>query len=144
MNLATEKGCKEQSRDKWRKIVEDLERNKPELVPTFGANTCGYCFLYLDGQKAVPQGSRACVGCVLMTYDLCHGGIGDAYRNTILFYCRLETNQYQPGLFRLDFCEERDKARALAGARAILAAIEKDIQESRKEEDRDNLPAVAE
>ena len=52
---------KRQSRDKWRKIVEDLSRQGPKLHPRLDADDCGYCKI----QNRVMVGLLDCGDCCL-------------------------------------------------------------------------------
>ena len=70
---------KRQSRDKWRKIVEDLSRQGPKLHPKLDSNDCGYCEINrveIDG----------CGGCCLNSERLCDGGRGGAFDVVDDFY----------------------------------------------------------
>lgn len=101
---------KEQSRVKWEAIVKLIKKRKNIEHVRFGVATCGYCQIYLT-----PEDSYRCTGCVLSQSELCRGGMENAYSSV--------TNYKYNQSFRPE---------ALTGAKAILAAIEKDIAEDKE------------
>ena len=101
---------KQQSRVKWRKIAEDLRLPNPQLAPSLGRDDCGYCEIYSRWD---------CSGCALYSRELCRNGSGDAYEAVRRLYV-LNQN-----------CWLED---ALAGAEAILKAIEQDIAADERKE----------
>ncbi len=99
---------KRQSRDKWRKIVEDLSRQGPRLHPRLDSDDCGYC-------KINRVGNNGCCGCCLDSDMLCRSGRGAAFDVVNDFYAE---------------CMERIEA--LRGAKKILVTVERDIKKSEK------------
>lgn len=99
---------KQQSRDKWRKIVKDLGWQSPKLHPKLTASDCGYCKIY-EAQDDY------CCGCCLIGEGLCRDGSGDAFEAVRDFY--------------EDYV---GTVEALRGAKKILVAIERDIKKSEK------------
>lgn len=118
---------KEESRQKWASIVEDLQQETKHRQFGFGYRDCGYCQLYLE-----PEKSEHCLGCPLIQKSLCYFGNGTAYRIVSGYYRDL---LYEVGPFT-------NREAVLIQARIMLRAIEEDIQQEteRRRKETENEP----